>query len=111
MTKEITYYDVLSLVSKWAKEKKAIWIKRGIAVSISEMDAISIDFDFPNCLAKIVVEDAGFAPYRYVSFEALFVDGATESSGLLCHWYDDNSTSLETIILELEKGIEYCLFY
>jgi hypothetical protein len=102
----ILYEDVFLAVKQWIDEKKDDWIKREILADIVIKDTIVVDFDFKMCIARIVVEDSEFSPYRYVSLEVLHL----KSGELIYYWYD-NDASIDTILLELDKGVQFCISF
>ncbi len=77
--------------------------------------ALIFDLTFPNCLAQIIVDDQYFVPYKNVSFEAITLDSeeaiASERSELIYFFYDSEDTTEEEVIVQLNKGIQYCLNY
>ena len=54
-------------------------------------------------MAEIDINKPDFAPYRYVSLEVTAIMDMT--SKLIYSWYDDDSTNIEAILFQLNKGI------
>ena len=103
---QFTYFDVLCAVRQWINRNRVDWIKKGIKVKRADnSDSIVLDLEFTNCLAQIVVENAEFAPYRYVSFQSVAISNETSPY----YWFDDNKTGIKTILNELDKAICHCL--
>ncbi len=64
-----------------------------------------VEFDNDICMAEIVVEEATFAPYRYVSFEVVSI--VESKVKIIYSWYDDETSMLIDIENELDKGIQF----
>ncbi|MBF2630233.1 hypothetical protein IBB72_06590 [Listeria seeligeri] len=56
-------------------------------------------------MAEIVVEEATFAPCRYVSFEVVSI--VESKVKIIYSWYDDETSMLIDIENELDKGIQF----
>ncbi len=56
-------------------------------------------------LAELVVEPEGFHPHRFVSFEALDKRKSHEQEPYF--YYDDEDSSMEDILENLDKGMLY----
>ena len=71
-----------------------------------------LDFTFNNCLAQLIVSKPYFAPYQFVSFEAMTLDSEkaqeTGEPEMVYFFYDSSEMTEETVIKELETGIRYC---
>lgn len=63
-----------------------------------------------NCAAQVIVTDPEWAPYRYVGFEAYSGLGEEEAQ-LVFSWYDSDEDDVESIIQQLQAGIEYVISY
>jgi hypothetical protein len=60
--------------------------------------------NFGECVADIVVEEPYFAPYRFVSFQALAMEDETLKT--VHFWYDEEGTTVEEIIKNLDNAID-----
>jgi hypothetical protein len=70
-------------------------------------DCLFVILNFGECMASIVVAEPDFAPYRFVSFEAVaIVNGIHE---IVHAWYDGESTAIEDIIKNLNNAIDETL--
>lgn len=108
------YQKIKKSVCYWAEN--IIKIYPDILENINnEADKLICNFTFTYCLAQVVVCTPIFAPYRYVEFEALTFDSkkAVECArpDLIYFFYDSEKDTEETITLQLNQGIEYCLNY
>lgn len=63
-------------VLKWSQNNLTSLLKNSdfFEVNKNEKDMLVIDLTFKYCLAQILVSDSTFAPYKYVSFEAMTLD-------------------------------------
>ena len=54
-------------------------------------------------MGELIIEEAEFAPYRYISFNILssIIDEITP----IFYWYDSENDSLETIINRIKEGV------
>lgn len=81
----------------------------------NEKNVLIFELTFQNCLAHVVVNDAFFAPYKHVSFEAITLDSdeAIKSGRpeLIYFFYDSEDMSVADVVEELNVGVEYCANY
>lgn len=59
--------------------------------------------EWKKCMGELIIEEAEFAPYRYVSFNIL--SSITEEIMPIFYWYDSENDSLETIIDKIKEGL------
>lgn len=59
--------------------------------------------EWKKCMGELIIEEAEFAPYRYVSFNIL--SSITEEIAPIFYWYDSENDSLETIIDKIKEGL------
>ncbi|MBC1483967.1 hypothetical protein HCJ52_13795 [Listeria sp. FSL L7-1485] len=76
-----------------------------VTIIKNEKDGYVVEFDNDICMAEIVVEEATYAPYRYVSFEVVSV--VDSKVKIIYSWYDDDTSMLTDIEKELDKGIQF----
>ncbi|MBR1675053.1 MAG: hypothetical protein IJ703_08855 [Eubacterium sp.] len=59
--------------------------------------------EWEKCMGELIIEEAEFAPYRYISFNILssIIDEITP----IFYWYDSENDSLETIINRIKEGV------
>ena len=66
-------------------------------------------------MAQVIVNEEEFAPYEFVSFEAMTIESekalTSEQPELIYFFYDSIDTSKLDVINELQTAIEYCEKY
>lgn len=86
-----------------------------LEVSKNDDDILLLDLTFNNCLAQLIVSKPFFAPYQFVSFEAMTLDSEkaqyTGEPELIYFFYDSSEMTAKMVIAELEMGIQYCSCY
>lgn len=86
-----------------------------VEISKNEQEILLIDLTFEFCLAQIAVCKPTFAPYQYLSFEAMTLEseGAQISgkSEMVYFFYDTAFMSEDIVLKELNFGIKLCLEY
>jgi hypothetical protein len=105
----LLFIEIKKGIFKWVMDSYEELGDRNISVEIlmNENDCLRIELNFGEFLAEILVEKPDFAPYRYVYFQAVgIVNGVPE---LLYFWYDNDETTIEEIIENLENAIKVCL--
>ena len=74
-----------------------------------------IDLTFKYCLAQIVVTEPVFAPYQYISFEALAIDSEKSrrmrQAETIYFFYDSPEFMMQDVMSEVDNGIKYCSDY
>ncbi|AYZ74470.1 hypothetical protein EGX98_10805 [Fusobacterium necrophorum] len=58
-------------------------------------------------IAYIVIGNPNFAPYKNICFEIMEV----ESKKIVYYWYDNEKTTLQEIVENIEKAIDYFITY
>ena len=112
-----TYEQIKKRIFEWEQKDILKYLKKQdkIAISKNDTDALIIDLTFDNCLAQITVSNPIFAPYQFVSLEAMTFDSEkVQESGtpeMIYFFYDTDEMLEEEIIIELEIGIQYCSDY
>lgn len=111
------YDQIKDLLFKWVINDAVKFLKNKdkIEVSKNNSDALIIDLTFDYCLAQIIVSNPIFAPYQFLSFEALEFNcdniQQMKNSKMIYFFYDNYKTSKEDIINQLEIGLKYCSNY
>jgi hypothetical protein len=59
-----------------------------------------------DCMAEVLVEEPGFAPYRYVSINVLAYTGEVQS---IYSWYDSSADTLNDIKKGILEGLKVLL--
>lgn len=108
---DILFDKIRTEIIKWIEDNKSRFVQERINVEVvhNNRDSYSGVFDFNNCMAEIDINQPDFAPYRYVSFEVVAI--VDNVSKLIYSWYDDESTNIEEILFQLNKGIKYATNY
>ncbi|MBR8823818.1 hypothetical protein IX293_002092 [Fusobacterium necrophorum] len=58
-------------------------------------------------IAYIVIGNPNFTPYKNICFEIMEV----ESKKIVYYWYDNEKTTLQEIVENIEKAIDYFITY
>lgn len=59
--------------------------------------------EWKKCMGELIIEEAEFAPYRYVCFNVL--SSITEEITPIFYWHDSENDSLETITDKIKEGL------
>lgn len=105
------FVEVRGAISKWLKDNNEKFKNKNILLEVLKDDenCLRVELNFGELLAEILVEEPDFAPYRYVSFQAVgIVNGVPD---LMYFWYDEEKTSVEDIIENLTKAIDVVFEY
>lgn len=94
----LDYDDALTVVYDWVNKYQTLLLERGINIRICKNNGLRVELDFLACLANIIVDESAFAPYRYVSFEAVSI--LKGNGNLLYSWYDNAKTDSNTILID-----------
>lgn len=111
------YEEIKKRVFEWSLKDIFRYLKKQdeIEVSRNNDEALIIDMTFDNCLAQLIVSNPTFAPYQFVSFEAMTLDSdKAQESGIpdmVYFFYDTDEVSEKEVITELGIGIKYCSDY
>ena len=106
----LTFTEVREIVAHWLKRNQGIF-ENNISVEVlrDNIDCLRFELNFGEILAEIIVEEPGFAPYRYVSFQAAdIIDGVWK---MVYTWYDEEETTAEEIVGNLDKALAACRSY
>lgn len=104
-------------IFEWSQKNIFKYLKEHDKMEIPKNndDALIIDLTFDNCLAQVIVSNPTFAPYQFVSFEAMTLDSdKSQETGipeLIYFFYDTDKMSEKYVIKELEVAIRYCSDY
>ena len=99
------FVEVREAISKWLESSNEQLRNKNISCEILKDDesCLRVELNFGELLAEILVEEPDWAPYRYVSFQAVgTVNGVPD---LLHFWYDKEDTSIEEVIENLDKAV------
>jgi|GEM_PF-1317005 len=112
-----TYEQIKETVLKWSLNdiSKQLAEDDYIEIIKNEEDVFMIDLSFKYCLARIVVSKPFFAPYQYVSFEAITLESEkaqeTGKAEMVYFFYDSAEKSENEVIDELSFGVKICSVY
>lgn len=86
-----------------------------LEITKNEEDILLLDLTFQHCLAQIVVTRPAFAPYQFVSFEAMTLDSEnalkTGDPEMVYFFYDSKETNKNKVLEILTSGIKFCTQY
>lgn len=112
-----TYEQIKKTVLKWSQNDifKELAKDDYIEITKNEEEVLLIDLTFDYCLAQIVVSKPIFAPYQYVSFEAMTLESKkTQETGkpeMVYFFYDSAEVSENEVLDELSFGVKLCSEY
>ena len=99
------FTDVRKAVLAWLESTKSKCGSRVIVETALNSDSfLNVFFEASNRIAKLTVAEAGFAPYRYVSFCVADAKQDVNSNPIFCY-YDSESSTIPEIIHCLDIGI------
>jgi hypothetical protein len=105
------FVKVKEIVTQWMEENKESFKSKNIAIEIvkNTEECLYVILNLEECMAAIVVAEADFAPYRFVSFEAgNLVNGNYQ---VVYTWYDEEGTTIEEVIKCLNNAMDIFLEY
>ncbi|WP_077611766.1 hypothetical protein [Clostridium sp. Marseille-P2415] len=112
-----TYEQIKKTVLEWSQNDISKELARDdlIEITKNEDEVLLIDLTFDYCLAQIVVSKPIFAPYQYVSFEAMTLESKkAQETGKpeMVYFFYDSAEMLENKVLdELSFGVKLCSEY
>lgn len=68
-----------------------------------------IVFEKENYFAEIIVGKEEYGPYKFVYFDMIGGDNA--SPEMLYAWYDNEETTLQEIVENIDKALDYFIAY
>lgn len=114
---DYTFLQIKEAILNWSlKDILKELLKTDILeITKNEEDILLLDFIFQYCLAQIVVTRSDFAPYQFVSFEAITLDSEnaleTEVPEMVYFFYDSKETTKNKVLEILTSGIKFCSQY
>jgi hypothetical protein len=112
-----TYEHIKKTVLEWSQNDISKELAKDdlIEITKNEDEVLLIDLTFDYCLAQIVVSKPIFAPYQYVSFEAMTLESkkAHETGDPeMVYFFYDSAEILENKVLDgLSFGVKFCSEY
>ncbi len=99
-------YEVIDKIQTWITTVQTMYSgKINVEVLMENEDYLRYIIESTNYLAELVVEPEGFHPHRFVSFEAL--DKRKDPLQEPYFYVDGKGSSMESILENLNKGIQY----
>lgn len=105
------FVEVREAVAQWLNRNQGKLEKNNILAEIlkDNKSCLRVELNFGELLAEILVEEPDFAPYRYVSFQAVdIINGVPQ---MVYSWYDEEGNTIEEIIKNLDKAIDVVFGY
>ncbi|MNN18723.1 hypothetical protein D3C81_1319410 [compost metagenome] len=93
-------------VAQWLNDIGGRFKSKNISVETATdtEECLYVILNFGECMAAVVVTKPDFAPYRFVSFEAMdIVDGVHE---MIYSWYDEEGNTIEDITRNLDTALD-----
>lgn len=112
-----TYEQIKETVLEWSQNDiyKQLAEDDYVEITKNEKGVLLIDLTFEYCLAQIVVSKPTFAPYQYVSFEAMTLESRkaqeTGKPEMVYFFYDSAEMSENEILDKLNVGVKICSEY
>lgn len=112
-----TFEEIKKNILNWIQSEKIRDILQCSELEITKNNEniLLLDLTFNHCLAQLTVSNPFFAPYQFVSFEAMTLDSEkaqeTGKPELVYFFYDSSEMTEQIVTNELEIGIEYCSYY
>lgn len=97
---------VETIVREWLLENSEVLDAHGVSMEIvaDNEEYLRIILEREDRMGEIVVEDAGFAPYRFFKIEvAQIVDDRAE---IVMAWYDEDGTGDDAYREALKNGVD-----
>lgn len=103
------FFKVKETVIQWINENSQKFVFKNIVMETIENkeELLYVILNFGGCMASIIVAKPDFAPYRFVSFEAVTMEKGAHK--MVYAWYDDEETTPEGIVRNLDKAINIVL--
>ncbi len=103
-----SYSEIKTCIIKWYKELLLNFEdKYKFFISKNKKDVLIIDFEFPECLAQLTVNNSDYLPYKYVYFESLSLNTGRQ---IYC-FFDDETTRKRDVITSLNNAFKFCEMY
>ena len=97
---------VKTILREWLLEHSDVLVAQGVQMEMvaDNEDYLRIILEKEDRMGEIVVEDAGFAPYRFFKFEvAQIIDDRAE---IVMAWYDEDGTGDDEYREALKNGVD-----
>ena len=97
---------VKTIVREWLLEHSDVLVAQGVQTEmvVDNENYLRIILETMDRMGEIIVENAGFAPYRFFKFEvAQIVDDRAE---IVMAWYDKDTTGDDEYREALKNGVD-----
>jgi len=104
-----SFAEVKEAVEKWIKDSEVGLTAENVTIDIVKSNQKGLFAVLSNGehMASIVVREPEFAPYRFVAFEMIIIENGAYK---MAHaWYDEENTSIEEIIRNLDASLKLVL--
>ena len=93
------------------KKKNELFILNNITVDIVTDTLLNyfIVFEKENYFAEIIVGKDEYAPYKFVYFDMIWVNDKIPE--ILYIWFDNEETTIQDIIENINKALDYFITY
>ena len=90
--------QILSTVRNWLRQTCL-----PAQVLTDREDSLRVILETENAMAELIVAQADFAPYRFVSFQILDIRRELRDGPVFCY-YDNEGSTIDEILRELDRG-------
>jgi len=99
------FVEVREAISQWITSNNERLRNNNISLEIlkDDKDCLRVELNFGKLLAEILVAEPDFAPYRYVSFQAVGVVNGVPN--FVHFWYDEDGMGIKEVIKNLDKAV------
>lgn len=102
----MTLEDVLGAAHQWLETVKTKYGEMFRIEILSDTDLLfRVIMETENPMSELAINEPGFAPYRFVSFQTLDVKDTQEQNPMLC-FYDDEFCGINEIVERLNQCIK-----
>lgn len=102
---EQTFQQIKEQITNWVYGKKTQLEYVKTDIDLDTQDSLRVFFESDDLLAELLVEQGLFTPYRFVKLEILNI--ASNKPVLIYAWYDSQNDDINTIINNLQIGLDY----
>lgn len=102
---EQTFQQIKEQITNWVYGKKTQLEYVKTDIDLDTQDSLRVFFESDDLLAELLVEQGRFTPYRFVKLEILNI--ASNKPVLIYAWYDSQNDDINTIINNLQIGLDY----
>lgn len=114
---DYTFMQIKEAILNWSLKDILNKLSKNdiLEITKNEEDVLMVDLTFQYCLAQIVVARPTFAPYQFVTFEAMTLDSEnaleTGVPDFVYFFYDSKETTKNKVLEILTYGVKFCSQY